>query len=80
MSNADKWRDAGKNLRKTASLSTVGLELGLSIAVGYLAGDWLDGRFGTAPYCMIGFVLLGSAAGFMALYRALKRARKDEDD
>jgi len=61
-------------------LSTVGLELGLSIALGYLIGDWVDARFGTAPYCMIGFVLLGSAAGFMALYRALKRARKDDDD
>ena len=32
------------------SFSTIGLELGLSIALGYLGGEWLDGKFGTEPW------------------------------
>ena len=62
--------------------SSVGLEVGLSVGVGYFAGSWLDEKLGTEPFLMIVFVLLGTAAGMLSLYRAARRAlgeqRSDE--
>ena len=37
-------RDQREQLKQVLSLSTIGLELGLSIAVGYFGGRWLDGK------------------------------------
>ncbi|MBM4353609.1 MAG: AtpZ/AtpI family protein [Deltaproteobacteria bacterium] len=76
----EKWKSYGKQIRSTVSYSTVGIEMGLSVGLGYLLGDWLDSRFGWEPWGMIALVLLGSAAGFVGLARALKRMKKQEDD
>lgn len=61
--------------RQAARLSAVGLELGVSILVGYLLGSWLDRRLHTGPYLMVLGVLLGIAAGFRSLLRAARAAR-----
>lgn len=79
MADSSKWRRAGEGIKQAASFSTVGLEMGLSVALGYFLGDRLDGYLGCGPFGMIGGVLLGTAAGFLSLYRALKRAHKDGD-
>lgn len=76
----EKWKDYGRHVRSTVSFSAVGIEMGLSVGLGYLAGDWLDARFGCSPWGMISLVLIGSAAGFLGLARALKRMKKQEDD
>jgi F0F1-type ATP synthase assembly protein I len=76
----EKWKAYGQSLRTTFSYSTVGLEMALSVGLGYLVGDYLDGRLGTTPYGMIGMVLLGSAAGFFSLFRSLKRLERRDDD
>ena len=55
----------------------MGLELAISIAVGYFIGDWLDGRFGTHPWLSICFLFLGIAAGFRSLLQAARRAMRD---
>ncbi len=52
--------------------TALGLELGLSVAIGLFGGRWLDGRFGTKPYLAITGVLLGIAAGFLALFKVGK--------
>lgn len=59
--------------------STAGLELALSVVVGYFFGRWLDGKLGTDPYLMIAFVVLGTFAGMRGLYRTAKRAMRDQD-
>lgn len=47
----------------------VGGETAVSIMVGYLGGQWLDGRLGTTPWLKwIGFVF-GVVAGYRSLYR-----------
>ncbi len=38
---------------------------------GYLLGDWLDRRFGWSPAMTLLFLLLGSAAGFVEVFRLL---------
>jgi F0F1-type ATP synthase assembly protein I len=54
----------------------VGMELILSIGVGYYFGAWLDGRFGTHWIAFVGF-LLGCYAGFRALFRVAKQMQRD---
>lgn len=47
----------------------VGGETAVSIAVGYLGGQWLDEHLGTTPWLKwIGFVF-GVVAGYRSLYR-----------
>ena len=76
----DRWKRYGRNLRQTVSMSTVGLEMALSVGVGYFIGDWLDGWLDTQPYLMITFVVIGSIAGFLSLYRKLKRLNSEQND
>lgn len=56
------------------SSSSVGLELGLSVAIGLLVGWWLDSHLGTTPWLMLLWLVFGSIAGFRGVVRAVKRA------
>ena len=69
---AEVWRDA--------KYASVGIEFGISIAVGYFIGDWAQDRWGFAPWgSMIG-VLIGFSSGLRSLMRIAtiesKRASK----
>lgn len=68
--------------RKLAELSSLGLVLPSSIAVGMLMGWLLDKLFGTHPWLLGIFTLLGTASGFLTLFRSLKRigVERDNDD
>ncbi len=70
----------GKIFRQIASYSTLGLEMGLSVAVGAIIGYYLDKWLHTEPWLLIIFLLFGVGAGFRSLYRALKRLQKDLKD
>jgi len=48
----------------------IGTELVAALAVGLLIGYWLDVWLETAPWMMVVFFFLGSAAGIMNVYRA----------
>ena len=65
-------------IRQIASYSTLGLEMGLSVAVGAAIGYYLDKWLKTDPWFLIIFFLFGVVAGFRSLYRALKRLEKEE--
>ncbi len=54
-------------------LFSVGTVLVAAIVLGYLAGSWIDGRCGSKPWGLIGGVLLGTAAGFVQLFRVVKK-------
>ncbi len=60
---------------------TLGLEMGISLAVGLAIGYFLDGRFKTSPVLTIVFMMFGLAAGMKRLYSLWKKAeREDERD
>ena len=59
--------------------SAVGIEMGAAVVIGYLIGHWLDKQAGTAPWLMLFFLLIGVAAGFRGLYRAAKRAMREDE-
>ena len=67
--------DAKRMWRQAARASALGLEMGISTALGYLLGAWLDRRFGTTPYLMLACLLLGISAGFRSLFRAARMNR-----
>ena len=61
----------------------IGLELFLSIVVGFLLGRWLDRRyFGAHGYGTAAGTVVGLYTGFRALYKLAKQAQREaeEDD
>jgi ATP synthase protein I len=60
------WRIAG-------TTGAVGIEVAVAIALGYLGGHWLDGKFRTGPW----LALVGFAAGIGAAIKALVRVTRD---
>jgi ATP synthase protein I len=58
------------------NLLTVGTVLVACIAAGYLLGSFLDRRLGTSPWLVVVGVLLGTAAGFVELFRTVSRNLK----
>ncbi len=60
--------DKRKFYKQFAKISAIGLEMGLSVAVGLAIGYLLDRYFGTKPWLTIIFLLLGIVAGFRSLF------------
>lgn len=65
--------------RKLAALSSLGLMLPSSIAVGLFMGYFLDKLLGTEPWLLIVFTLFGVASGFLSLFRGLKKLGIEKD-
>jgi ATP synthase protein I len=61
-------------------LSTVGLTLVLATVIGLAGGYYLDKWLGTSPWLTLIGLLFGIAAGFVNLFRSVKRAERDIDD
>lgn len=63
-------------LRRAIELSSLGLALPSSIAVGLFFGYWLDKWLNTHPWMLLLFLLLGIASGFVSLFRGLRRLER----
>lgn len=61
-------------------LSSAGIQLVVSILIGFGMGLWLDRWLGTEPWLMILFILLGAVSGFLNIFRILKKAGVTDDD
>ena|SRR5262252_1474688 len=70
----------GKRAYNALSASSVGLELGISVAIGLGFGWWLDQKAGTEPWLMLLFLVFGLVAGFRGVFRAIKRANKAAEE
>lgn len=68
------------NYKRLAELSSLGLMLPSSIAVGLFIGYQLDKLLGTRPWLFVLFFLLGTASGFLSLIRGLKKYVDKEKD
>ena len=68
--------DETKKLFKTLGyLSTVGLSMAFSIAIGAALGYYLDKKFGTDPWLFFIFTGFGIAAAFRNLYLMYKKSK-----
>jgi ATP synthase protein I len=62
----EQWRLIGK-------YGTIGVEITAIVIMSLFGGQWLDSRFGTAPWCFIG----GAAVGLGALIRLMVRVARE---
>lgn len=61
------------NWKTGMAVASAGIEMVVAMGVGYLGGDWLDGRLGTTPWLTaVGFAF-GVAAAFLGLWRNARR-------
>lgn len=56
----------------------LGTDLVAGVAVGGLIGFWLDRWLDTRPFGFILFFLLGTAAGFLNVFRTAKEIQKEQ--
>jgi F0F1-type ATP synthase assembly protein I len=61
-------------------LSSIGLTLVVATVIGLAAGYWADRWLGTSPWLMLIGLGFGIAAGFVNLFRSVKRAERELDD
>jgi F0F1-type ATP synthase assembly protein I len=66
------------DLRRLAEMTSIGLILPSSIAIGLFFGYYLDRWLGTAPWLLLTFTVLGIASGLISLLRAIRKEFKDE--
>ncbi len=74
-SNSNKPQKQSKPLNKALQLSGAGLQMGLTIYLGFLFGKWLDKTFETS-FLKETVTLV---AIFLAMYSLIKQANKIND-
>jgi ATP synthase protein I len=68
--------DLKKTIKTLGFVSTVGLSMGIAIALGALIGYYMDKWLDTSPWLLLIFVGFGIAAAFRNLYIMYKRIEK----
>jgi ATP synthase protein I len=64
--------------KKIITLSSLGLMLPASIAVGLVFGYFLDKAFGTQPWLLILFFFLGTASGIANLLKGVNKLNEQK--
>lgn len=59
-------------MRAAGRVGAVGLEIAAAVIVSLLIGSWADSKLGTGPWLAVAGIVVGSIAGFKALYRTIK--------
>jgi len=54
--------------------------MGTAVGIGTLLGIWLDGHFGTKPWCTLAGALFGIAAAFKELFVLTLKAMNEQDE
>ncbi|HVP56654.1 MAG TPA: AtpZ/AtpI family protein [bacterium] len=63
--------------RDLVGLSALGLGLVFSTFIGLAIGLWLDKVLHTKPFLTLAFLVLGIVAGFVNIFRGVRRGNKD---
>lgn len=67
--------NGAKDGPSAAQFAGVGLQFALSILVFVYLGNWLDRRFGTAPWLLLAALFLGAGGSFYSMYRKMMAAQ-----
>ena len=73
--NRSNSEDIRKPLIKAGTVALIGLEMGISIGIGFAIGYILDKKFNTTPYLTLTFFILGVIAAFRLLYQRAKQVK-----
>ena len=55
-----------------ALTTTIGMELAITVSLGYYGGKYLDAKFGTGPWFLLAGVLIGLAVGVVGIHKTLQ--------
>lgn len=69
---------ANRGMRAMALASSIGLSLVIPPMLGYFAGRWLDGRFGTDPILSMVGLIVGIVLGFVEMVQILAQIEREE--
>lgn len=58
---------------------TLGIEMGVSLAIGLGIGYYLDRYFGTSPILTLIFMVFGIVAGMRRVYTLWKKMERDDE-
>ena len=72
-------RGFADNLRGLGPYLTMGIQLALSIVVFFFIGKWLDGRFNTTPWLMLGGLLIGGVGGMIKFITSVTKLAQQQD-
>ncbi len=68
--------DTKKYVKDMAFLSSMGMAIALSIAIGVFLGYWVDEKFGTSPWFFYIGLGLGIGAAFRNLIYLYQKAKR----
>jgi ATP synthase protein I len=71
--------DKREVVRSLLSYSSLGLEMGLCVAIGIGMGYFLDRFFHTSPYLTIIFMLFGVLAAMKTIFQLIKKLDKENE-
>jgi ATP synthase protein I len=71
--------DKREVVKSLISYSSLGLEMGLCVAIGIGIGYFLDRFFHTSPYLTIIFMIFGIIAAMKTIYQLLKKIEKENE-
>ncbi len=74
-----KKPEVNSELRSFAPYLTMGIQLALSIVVFFFIGKWLDGRFNTTPWLMLGGLLIGGVGGMIKFITSVTKLAQQQD-
>ena len=69
-----------KLARQMGIAVTIPMTLLAGPLVGWFAGSWLDGKFGTKPWFLVILLALGTIAGVRQTIKMIKDISRDDDD
>jgi ATP synthase protein I len=71
--------DKREVFKSLLSYSSLGLEMGLCVAIGIGIGYFLDKYFQTSPYLTIIFMIFGVIASMKTIYTLMKKIEKENE-
>ncbi len=72
--------DKREVVKSLISYSSLGLEMGLCVAIGIGIGYFLDRFFHTSPYLTIIFMIFGIIAAMRTIYQLLEKKIEKENE
>ena len=67
-------------LKQIGALTAVPIILLVGPFAGYFAGDWIDRKFRSYPWCTVLFLVLGFVASGREIFRILKQVLKESKE
>jgi len=73
------FNDDRNRLRGLMPFLTMGIQLALSIVVFFFLGKWMDSRFNTSPWFMLGGLTIGGVGGMIKFITSVTKLAQQQD-